>query len=134
MSDSLVTPPGRLLCPWDFPGKNTGVGCHFLFQEDLPDPGIKPPSPALAGRFSSTEPWASPQSSYTLRQGTEQLALPVTLLSSWAKFPLCFPLMLNKDDAICSISLKKFCWKAFFTCELRINLSVLVHYQTVYAS
>ena len=21
-----------LLCPWDSPGKNTGVGCHFLFQ------------------------------------------------------------------------------------------------------
>ena len=21
-----------LLCPWDFPGKNTGVGCHFLLQ------------------------------------------------------------------------------------------------------
>ena len=20
----------RLLCPWYFPGKNTGVGCHFL--------------------------------------------------------------------------------------------------------
>ena len=20
--------PSRLLCPWDFPGKNTGVGCH----------------------------------------------------------------------------------------------------------
>ena len=20
--------PTRLLCPWDFPGKNTGVGCH----------------------------------------------------------------------------------------------------------
>ena len=24
--------PERLLCPWDFPGKNTGVGCHFLLQ------------------------------------------------------------------------------------------------------
>ena len=24
--------PTRLLCPWDFPGKNLGVGCHFLFQ------------------------------------------------------------------------------------------------------
>ena len=24
--------PARLLCPWDFPGKNTGVSCHFLFQ------------------------------------------------------------------------------------------------------
>ena len=24
--------PTRLLCPWDFPGKNTGVGCRFLLQ------------------------------------------------------------------------------------------------------
>ena len=40
--------PARLLCPWDSPGKNTGVGCHFLLQEDLPDPGIKPESPAQA--------------------------------------------------------------------------------------
>ena len=24
--------PARLLCPWDPPGKNTGVGCHFLLQ------------------------------------------------------------------------------------------------------
>ena len=25
--------PTRLrLCPWDFPGKNVGVGCHFLLQ------------------------------------------------------------------------------------------------------
>ena len=23
---------GRLLCPWNSPGKNTGVGCHFLLQ------------------------------------------------------------------------------------------------------
>ena len=25
--------PTRLLCPWDFQGKNTGVDCHFFFQE-----------------------------------------------------------------------------------------------------
>ena len=24
--------PTRLPCPWDYPGKNTGVGCHFLLQ------------------------------------------------------------------------------------------------------
>ena len=24
--------PARLLCPWDSPSKNTGVGCHFLLQ------------------------------------------------------------------------------------------------------
>ena len=25
--------PTRLLCPWDFLGKNTGVGCHFLLHQ-----------------------------------------------------------------------------------------------------
>ena len=24
--------PAGLLCPWNFPSKNTGVGCHFLLQ------------------------------------------------------------------------------------------------------
>ena len=24
--------PARLLCPWDFSGKNNGVGCHFILQ------------------------------------------------------------------------------------------------------
>lgn len=28
-------------CPWDSLGKDTGVGCHILFQKDLPNPGIK---------------------------------------------------------------------------------------------
>ena len=35
MSDSLWSrglQPTRLLCPWDSPGKNNGVGCHFLLQ------------------------------------------------------------------------------------------------------
>ena len=35
MSDSVrphILQPTRLRCPWDSPGKNTGVGCHFLLQ------------------------------------------------------------------------------------------------------
>ena len=28
-----------LLCPWDFSGKNTGVGCHFFFQDIFPTQG-----------------------------------------------------------------------------------------------
>ena len=27
--------PIRLLCPWDFSGKTTGVGCHFLLQWEI---------------------------------------------------------------------------------------------------
>ena len=48
--------PARLLCPWEFPGKNTGVGCHFLLHGVLPDPGIKPTSPTPAGGFFATVP------------------------------------------------------------------------------
>ena len=36
--------PGSSVGPWDFPGESTGVGCHFLLQGDLPDPGIEPRS------------------------------------------------------------------------------------------
>ena len=35
MSDSLRPhglQPTTLLCPWDFPGKSTGVGCHCLLH------------------------------------------------------------------------------------------------------
>ena len=48
VSDSFVTPwtvATSLLCPRDFPGKNTGVGCHFPSPGDLPNPGIEPTSP-----------------------------------------------------------------------------------------
>jgi len=34
--------PARLLCPWDSPGKNTGVGCHILFQGIFPTQGLNP--------------------------------------------------------------------------------------------
>ena len=38
---SLCDPHGltRLLCQWDSPGKNTGVGCHSLLQGIFPTQG-----------------------------------------------------------------------------------------------
>ena len=45
MSDSLQPhglQPTRLLHPWDSPGKNTGVGCHFLLQGIFPTQGLNP--------------------------------------------------------------------------------------------
>ena len=32
LCDPRDSSPTRLPCPWDSPGKNTGVGCHFLLQ------------------------------------------------------------------------------------------------------
>ena len=49
VSDSLHTSgpqPARLFCPWDFSGKNTGMGCHSLLQGIFLTQGIKPRSPA----------------------------------------------------------------------------------------
>ena len=45
MSDSLWPHgllPARLLCPWDFPGKNTTVGCYFLLWGIFPTQGSNP--------------------------------------------------------------------------------------------
>ena len=36
------SPPGSSLCPWDSPGKNTGVGCHFLLRGIFPTQGSNP--------------------------------------------------------------------------------------------
>ena len=34
--------PIRLLCLWDFPGKNTGVDCHSFLQRNFPTQGSNP--------------------------------------------------------------------------------------------
>ena len=64
MSDS-VRPhrrqPTRLPCPWDSPGKNTGVGCHFLLQCMK----VKSETEVAQSRLTLSNPMdCSPPSSY----------------------------------------------------------------------
>ena len=49
--------PTRLLCLWDYPGKNTGVGCHFLLLTQ----GLKLQL-LTASRFFTAEPPRKPWS------------------------------------------------------------------------
>ena len=53
--------PARILCPWDFPGKNTGEGYHALLQGIFPTQGLNPPSPAppalAGGLFTTSTTW-----------------------------------------------------------------------------
>ena len=53
LCDPYGLKPTRLLCPWDSPGKNTGVGCYFLLQGIFLTKGsnLNLLSPALAGGF-----------------------------------------------------------------------------------
>ena len=51
--------PVRLHCPWDYPSKSSGVGCHFLPPGDLTNPGItleSPEGPDSSGGFFTIEP------------------------------------------------------------------------------
>ena len=52
------SPPGSSV--HGIPGQEYWSGLPFPFPGDLPDPGIKPKSPALAGRFFTTEPPGKP--------------------------------------------------------------------------
>ena len=47
MGSDCFWPPwtGRLFGPWDFPGKNTGVGCYVLLQGIFPTQGSNPGLP-----------------------------------------------------------------------------------------
>ena len=52
----------RLICPWDFPGKNTGVGSHLLLQGILPTQGLNESLfPMSAWGFFTTEPPGKPR-------------------------------------------------------------------------
>ena len=63
MSDSLAT-PGTVACqaplPMGFPRQEYWSGLPFPSLGDLPDPGIEPMSPSLAGGYFTAEPAGSP--------------------------------------------------------------------------
>ena len=42
LCDPMDCSPPVFLCPWDFPGKNTGVGWHALLQGVFPTQGLNP--------------------------------------------------------------------------------------------
>ena len=52
--------PARLLCPWDSPGQNTGVGLPCPPPGDLPHPETEPGSSTLQKDYLSSEPPGKP--------------------------------------------------------------------------
>ena len=54
------SPPGSP-CPWDFSGKNTGVGCHFLLQcmKVKSESEVAQPCPTLSDPMDCSLPGSS---------------------------------------------------------------------------
>ena len=65
--------PTRLLCAWDSPGKNTGVGCHARLQGVFPTQGANPCLLRLLHWQVCSLPLA-PLGSPAAHQGSEQVA------------------------------------------------------------
>ena len=51
--------PTRLPRPWDSPGKNTGVGCHFLLQCMKVKSEVAQSCPTLSGLMDCSLPGSS---------------------------------------------------------------------------
>ena len=93
VSDSLWPrglQPARLLCPWDSPGKSTGVGCHFLVQHQFTCIGSYLLSAASCNALSNGGCLYSPTLSHTGPTKGEQLPVHAT-----ASRPSSLPLLEN---------------------------------------
>ena len=66
VSDSAAPWTARLLCPWDSPAKNTGVGCHALLQGIFPTQGLNPSFLCLLHWQGHSLPLAPPSSLYQM--------------------------------------------------------------------
>ena len=122
MSDSVRPQrqqPTRLPCPWDSPGKNTGVGCHFLLQcmkmkseseiaQSCPTPSdlmdCSPPGSSIHGIFQARvlEGGAIAFSMGRLSAVEKNMALVSLHLNSGATiYKLCRGQSCPSEKAIC---------------------------------
>ena len=90
MSDSLWPhglEPTRLLRPWNFAGKSTGVGCHLLLQRFFPTQGLNPFPFSLLRWQEHSLPLAPIITTTTIIIITN---LVITGISSWPTFYYSF--------------------------------------------
>ena len=68
----------RLLCPWDFLGKTTGVGCHFLLQGIFPTQGVNSHLLQLLHWQANSLPLHHPRNPTRKRRMTKSTEIPIT--------------------------------------------------------
>ena len=82
--------PARLLCPWDSPGKNTGVGCHALLQEIFPTQGLNPSLLCLLHWHVDSLPLVPPGHHVGVERWGEEVLYTITIdvfVLQWACAP-----------------------------------------------
>ena len=104
MSDSVRPQrrqPTRLPSPWDSPGKNTGVGCHFLLQcmKVKSESEVAQSCPTLSNPVDRSLPGSSAHGIFQARV-LEWGAIAFSLLDA-SKLPLMFTVTQNGGKCIC---------------------------------
>ena len=142
--------PHALYSPWNSPGQNTGVDSLSLLQGDLPNPRIKPRSPALEVDSLPAEPPGKPKNtrlgSLSLLQGIfptqesnrgllhcrrflYQLSFQGSLISVLGDTQMCQEIRMRMSDALgadlsaASLALPPACFTALVP-----NLISLAHF------
>ena len=78
-----------------FPGQEYQSGLPFPSPRDLPDPGVKPVSPALAGRFFATEPRGKPSTLLNNVKLFFKVVVPTTAATRVMMFQFCILTILS---------------------------------------
>ena len=100
MSNSLQPrglQPARLLCQWNFPGKNTGVDCRFLLQEIFPTQGSNPSVVRLLRWYAHSLLCYLESPEKMMRRGNSKKEVPV------------FPGGANGKERVCQCRRHKRC-------------------------
>ena len=117
--------PSRLLCPWDSPGKNTGVGCHFLLwflpYSDMNQPWVymcppsrthlPPPSPSHPSVSSQCTSPEHPVSCINLEWWT--ISHMVIYMFQCYSLKSSHPRLLPQSPRVCYLYLCLFCCIAY---------------------
>ena len=76
----------RLLRPWDFLGKSTGVGCHFLLQGIFPTQGLNPGLPHYRQTLYRLSQQGSQKDSINSREKYEGKLMKHVVFLGWKKY------------------------------------------------
>ena len=122
VSDSLQPQglqPSRFLCPWNFPGKNTEVGCHFLLQRIFITQGLNPCLLCLLHWQANSLLLVPPGKPSTYLRLTQY----VVIYGCNLLFGRCC------SSPPCPV-VPHMCWLGFLVIVWNINLSTVAQYQT----